>query len=174
MSIFVTDVETDGGLIGDNSMVCFGVVKLTDDLSTTPIFYGQTKPISKNYDPEALAISGFSREEHNGFEDPEQVMKRFEIWLKTHSKGKPILISDNNGYDASWINYYFLRFIGNNPFGWSSRRIGDLYCGMAKDTWASWKDLRITAHTHNPVDDAMGNAEALLKMKEMGLKISTK
>ena len=28
--------------------------------------------------------------------------------------------------------------------------------------------------THNPVDDAMGNAEALLKMKEMGLKIDLK
>lgn len=30
-------------------------------------------------------------------------------------------------------------------------------------------------HTHNPVEDAMGNAEALLHMKdEMGLKISWK
>lgn len=32
--------------------------------------------------------------------------------------------------------------------------------------------LRKTKHTHNPVDDAIGNAEALLQMKDMGLKIS--
>ncbi len=174
MSLFVTDVETDGALIGDNSMVCFGIVKLTDDLKTTPTFYGQTKPISDIYDAEALAISGFSREDHETFNDPKEVMEELNLWLKKHSKGKPILIADNNGYDASWINYYFLRFLGHNPFGWSSRRIGDLYCGMMKDTWAGWKELRITKHTHHPVDDAMGNAEALLKMKEMGLKITTK
>lgn len=172
MSLFVVDVESDGGLLGDNSMVCFGVVKLTPELDTT--FYGQTKPISKYYDPKALAVSGFSREEHLEFDDPQEVMENFEKWLKDNSKGRPILISDNNGYDASWINWYFLTYLGKNPFGWSSRRIGDLYCGMKKDTWAGWKKLRTTKHTHNPVDDAMGNAEALLKMKEMGLKIDTK
>lgn len=36
----------------------------------------------------------------------------------------------------------------------------------------NFKHLRKTRHTHNPVDDAMGNAEALLHMKEaMGLEI---
>jgi hypothetical protein len=34
-----------------------------------------------------------------------------------------------------------------------------------------WKKFRITKHTHNPVDDAVGNAEALLKFKELGLKM---
>lgn len=174
MSLFVVDVESDGGLLGHHNMVCFGVVKLTDDLKTAPTFYGKTRPITEHYDPDALAVSGFSREEHEEFDDPVQVMEDFAEYLKTNSKGRPILISDNNGYDASWINYYFLRFYGKNPFGWSSRRIGDLYCGMKMDTWAAWKKLRVTKHTHHPVDDAMGNAEALLKMKEMGLKIDTK
>lgn len=174
MSLFVVDVESDGGLLGHHNMVCFGVVKLTDDLKTTPTFYGKTRPITEHYDPDALAVSGFSRKEHELFDDPAQTMELFAGWLEKYSKGRPILISDNNGYDASWINYYFLRFYGKNPFGWSSRRIGDLYCGMMKDTWAGWKKLRVTKHTHHPVDDAMGNAEALLKMKAMGLKIDTK
>ena len=39
------------------------------------------------------------------------------------------------------------------------------------DTFANFKFLRKTRHTHNPVDDARGNAEALLAMKELGLKI---
>jgi len=172
MSLFVVDVESDGGLLGRHSMVCFGVVKLTPELDTT--FYGKTKPISEHYIEEALAVSGFSREEHLRFDDPKWVMLEFQQWLKDNSKGRPILISDNNGYDASWINWYFLTYLGKNPFGWSSRRIGDLYCGMKMDTRSGWKKLRTTKHTHNPVDDAMGNAEALLKMKEMGLKIDTK
>jgi hypothetical protein len=160
MSLFVTDVESDGQIIGRHSIVCFGVVKLTSELNTK--FYGQMKPISDQWIPDALAVSGFSREEHNTFPEPEYVMKTFADWLNKHSVGKPVLISDNNGYDASWINYYFHVYYGSNPFGWSSRRIGDLFCGAEHDMFYKWKKHRITTHTHNPVDDSCGNAEALL------------
>ncbi len=41
--------------------------------------------------------------------------------------------------------------------------------------FSSFKHLRKTEHTHHPVDDARGNAEALLQIKEeYGLKISFK
>jgi len=164
MSLFVTDVESDGQIIGKHSIVCFGVVKLTPELDTK--FYGQMKPISDQWIPDALAVSGFSREEHNTFPEPEYVMKTFADWLNKHSVGKPILISDNNGYDASWINYYFHVYYGKNPFGWSSRRIGDLFCGAEHDMFYKWKKHRITVHSHNPVDDATGNAEALLYLSK--------
>jgi hypothetical protein len=43
---------------------------------------------------------------------------------------------------------------------------------MEKDTFKTFKHLRKTQHTHHPIDEAKGNAEALLTMKyEMGLKI---
>lgn len=169
MSYVVVDVESDGQITGINSMVCFGAVVVEPSLKKT--FYGKIKPISDIWIPEALAISGFSREEHLTFDEPEKVMKEFAEWLKKVSDGQPILISDNNGYDASWINYYFWRYYGSNPFGWSSRRIGDLYCGMKMDSRANWKHLRKTRHDHNPVNDAKGNAEAILEMQKMGLKI---
>jgi len=169
MSYIVVDVESDGQIIVDNSMVCFGAVVVEPSLKKT--FYGKTKPISNIWVPDALAISGFSREEHLTFDDPVKVMKDFAEWIKKVSVGSPILISDNNGYDASWINYYFHKFYGSNPFGWSSRRIGDLYCGMKMDSRANWKHLRKTRHDHNPINDALGNAEALLEIQKMGLKI---
>lgn len=172
MSYFVVDVESDGQIIGKNGMVCFGAVKLTPALDTT--FYGKVKPISFNYDPKALAVSGISREEHEEFDDPKEVMEAFALWLRENSVGRPVLISDNNGYDASWINYYFHVYYGTNPFGWSSRRIGDLYCGVVKDTWATWKHLRVTKHTHNLSDVINDNTKILQKMKEMKLKINTK
>ncbi len=44
--------------------------------------------------------------------------------------------------------------------------------GIVRDTFQNFKHLRKTAHTHNPVDDAKGNAEALLAMKDqLQLKI---
>lgn len=169
MSYIVVDVESDGGIIGENSMVCFGAVIVDKKLDKT--FYGRTAPISDKYSPEALAISGFSREEHEKFIEPHVTMSLFAKWINDNSKGQPILISDNNGYDASWINYYFLKYYGSNPFGWSSRRIGDLFCGFYKDSHYQWKKHRKTKHTHHPVDDAKGNAEALLYLAEQGLKI---
>ncbi len=173
MSYIVVDVEADGEIPHKYSMVCFGAVVVESTLTKT--FYGKTKPISKNYIEDSLAISGFSREEHEQFDEPEKVMKEFAGWLKENSKGRPVFISDNLAFDWQWLNYYFHTYLGYNPFGYSGRRIGDLYCGMMKNTSlnAEWKRLyRITKHDHNPVNDAMGNAEALLKMVELGLKVN--
>lgn len=173
MSYIVVDVESDGGVPELYSMVCFGAVIIDDKLDKT--FYGKTKPISLDYIPSALAVSGFSRTEHLGFNDPKSVMVDFAEWIKENSVGKPTFISDNPAFDWQFINYYFHKYYGSNPFGFSARRIGDLYCGLVKDVSknAEWKKLyRKTRHTHNPVDDAMGNAEALLAMKKnLGLRI---
>jgi hypothetical protein len=169
MSWFSVDVEADGPIPGKYSMISFGAVLINDDLKTT--FYGKLKPISEFWIPDALAVSGHSREETLLFDDPEDVMKQFSNWLSQNSNGRPIFVSDNIAFDWQFINYYFHMFHGSNPFGYSARRIGDLYCGLVKDSFARWKHLRDTKHTHHPVDDAKGNAEVVLKMKKMGLKI---
>ena len=172
MSFIVVDVESDGPVPGLYSMVSFGAVIVEPSLSKT--FYGQLKPVSDDWIPDALAVSGHSREEHEGFDEPDEVMAKFATWLKDNSKGRPVFCSDNVAFDWMFICYYFHRFTGDCPFGWSGRRIGDIYCGMEKDAYARWKHLRKTKHTHHPVDDAKGNAEALIKMKDMGLKINLK
>lgn len=174
MSYIVVDVEADGQIPHKYSMVCFGAVVVEPSLKKT--FYGKTKPISNLWIPDALAISGYTREQHEQFDDPSDVMKKFESWILSNSNGKPTFISDNPAFDWSFMNWYFHYFLGKNPFGFSARRIGDLYCGMKMDTGLNneWKRLfRKTKHTHNPVDDAKGNAEALLAMKHLGLKIPT-
>ncbi len=172
MSYIVVDVESDGEIPHKYSMVCFGAVIVEPSLSKK--FYGDVRPISDNWVPEALAISGFTRKEHLKFGDPAMVMDGFAKWIARHSKGKPTFISDNPAFDWQWINYYFHTFYGSNPFGFSARRIGDLYCGMKMDAGlnSEWKrTLRKTRHSHNPTEDALGNAEALLAMQKMGLKI---
>jgi hypothetical protein len=169
MSYFVVDVESDGPIPAEFSMVCFGAVFLNHQLDQA--FYGRTRPVSDRFNPEALAISGFTREQHLTFDDPKVVMENFAAWLQQHSRGRPIFVSDNVAFDWQFINYYFHRFVGRNPFGFSGRRIGDLYAGLVKDASkaSEWKQFRITPHTHNPVDDARGNAEALKRFKELGL-----
>ncbi len=159
------DCESDGPCPGMHSLVCFGAVIVEAGLQRT--FYAELKPISDIYIPEALAISGFTREQHLKFPDPRDAMQNFEIWLNKNVEGRPVCWSDNNSYDMGFLNYYFWQQLGRNPFGWSSANLGSFYKGLRKDTYATFKHLRDTKHTHNPVDDAKGNAEALLKMQAM-------
>jgi len=171
MTYIMVDVETDGPTPADFSMICFGAVIVDDALDKT--FYGQLRPVSEKWIPEGLQISGFTREQTLQFDDPKNVMGKFHNWIKLNSKDKPIFISDNNGFDWQFINYYFHHFLGENPFGHSSTNLGSLYKGLVKDTTKNFKHLRKTTHTHNPVDDVIGNAEAVLNMKkELGLKIN--
>jgi hypothetical protein len=170
MPYVMVDVEADGPIPGDYSMICFGAVIVEPELART--FYGKLKPISEKFIPDALAVSGFTRKETLAFEDPQSEMTRFRDWVTTNCKSRTMFISDNNGFDWQFINWYFHHFVGNNPFGFSSTNLGSLYKGLQKDTFVNFKHLRKTKHTHNPVDDARGNAEALLQMKEMGLKIN--
>lgn len=174
-SYIIVDVESDGEYpesFTGYSMVCFGAIIVDSDLNKT--FYGQTKPISKFWKPDALAISGFTRDEHNQFNDPKQVMIEFDQWIKENSKGHPIFVSDNLAYDWQFINYYFHKYLGKNPFGYSGRRIGDMWCGFNNDMRLKWRHLRKTNHSHNPVDDARGNAEAMLEMQRLGLNLGIK
>ena len=170
MTYVMVDVEADGPIPADYSMICFGAVIVDEALDKR--FYAQLRPISEKWIPDSLKISGFSREQTMQFKEPKSAMTEFTDWLKLNCKNHPVFISDNNGFDWQFVNYYFHHFLGGNPFGHSSTNLGSLYKGLVKDTSKNFKHLRKTTHTHNPVDDVIGNAEALLHMKrEMGLKI---
>lgn len=171
MAYIMVDTETDGPIPGDYSMISFGAVLVNEKMNET--FYGRLRPTSDKFIPEALAVSGHSREETMTFDDPEKVMRDFATWIQeVCKKDRPVFISDNNGFDWMFVCWYFHHFTGSNPFGFSSQNLGSLYKGLVKDTFQTFKHLRKTAHTHHPVDDAKGNAEALLTLKkEHGLKI---
>lgn len=170
MPYVMVDIEADGPIPGDFSMVSLGAVIVEPALSRT--FYGQLEPISERWDPQALAVSGHTREETLAFDEPEGVMRRFAQWVTAECPERRIFIADNNGFDWQFVNWYFHHFLGSNPFGFSSQNLGSLYKGFVRDTRKSFKHLRKTKHTHHPVDDAKGNAEALLAMREQGLRIT--
>lgn len=170
MTYVMVDIEADGPIPGEYSMICFGTVIVRPALDLT--FYGKLKPISEKWVPEALRVSGFNREESLRFDEPADVMARFEQWLKANVSDRPMFVADNNGFDWQFINWHFHHFLGRNSFGFSSMNLGSLYKGLMKDTFVNFKHLRKTRHTHHPVDDAMANAEALLHMWDaLGLKI---
>jgi hypothetical protein len=90
-----------------------------------------------------------------------------------HTKGRAFFISDNNGVDYMFGCWYLHQFLGRNRFDHSSQNLGSLYKGLVGDMFQNFKHLRQRAYTHNALDDALGNAEALFAIKEQyDLKIA--
>lgn len=168
MTIFVCDVEADGPCPGLYSMVSFGLCRVDEDMSK-PVTFGSGVlfPTGHRHILEASAISGVSKEEQLQGAPSCAVMEAAVKWVKENSPdGFSVFVSDNNGFDWQFWNYYCHLYCLENPFGFSSRRIGDFWSGQ-RDNWKDqnkWKSLRKTKHDHNPVNDAIGNAEALSVM----------
>jgi len=173
MSCYIIDIEADGPIPGDYSMIEIGAIKLTENLDNT--FYLDIKPMTNKFSIPALASIGKTREETCNFHhEPDAAIFLFKEWVQGNNKEgtRPMFFSDNNGFDFMFTHWYFMHFLGVDPFGWTSRNLQDIFRGMKMDmNNRGFKKMRETKHTHNPVDDSLGNAEALLKMiKDMGLK----
>lgn len=136
------DVETSGPIPGEYSMLSIGAC-LVNAPETS--FECTLKPLNRNADPEALAMTGFSLDEleQNGTE-PRQAMIEFDAWVKAACKegDVPVLVGLNAPFDWSFVNYYFHRFHGENPFGFTALDIKAYYMGVMG---CAWGDTRSSA-----------------------------
>lgn len=134
--------------------------------------YGPAPTLNDESKFEFGAVDFKSKQSFHGYGATKETFTKFNQWLNQF-KGRLIFISDNSAYDWQFINYYFHKFFGFNPFGHSARRISDFYAGMKGDFFDStgWKKWRVTKHDHNPVHDALGNAEAFIKILAIGKSI---
>lgn len=168
MSYIMVDIEADGPCPGLYSMISLGAIVVEPHLNQT--FFGELAPISENFSQDALNVTGISREETLKYPSPGTTIKAFHEWLRSVQKGKLFFIADTGGFDWQFVNYYFWLFLGGNPFGHNALALGSIYKGFERNMFKNFKHLRKTKHTHNPVDDAKGNAEAFLSIQELGLK----
>ena len=138
--VFISiDVETSGPIPGDYSMLSIGACHVDDEALT---FYRELKPINKNADPKALEVSGFSLEELARTGDsPSDAMNALATWVKetAGADATPVFVGFNAPFDWSFVNYYFHKYVGANPFGFTALDIKAYYMGAMK---TSWKDTR--------------------------------
>ena len=99
---FSADVETDGPIPGPFSMLSFALVyagaydgnKFVKPTRYEQHFYAELKPISNEFDPEALRVNGMNRERLllEG-QSPDTVMREAMDWVqKVAGNGKPVLV----------------------------------------------------------------------------------
>ena len=167
------DIEASGPIPGEYSMLSLGAA-VVNDISKT--FYIELKPINDNYIQRALEVSKLSMNELKlrGIE-PAKAMKDFEEWINevcaSIGNARPVFVAFNATFDWSFINYYFHKFLGRNPFGISGLDIKAYYMGMKHCSWGETVKKKIDMqfksarkHTHNALDDAIEQAEIFEKM----------
>ncbi|MGH8502772.1 MAG: 3'-5' exonuclease [Gammaproteobacteria bacterium] len=159
------DVETAGPIPGVYSLLSIGACLVEDDSVS---FECLLKPISQKADPKALKISGFSLEylEREGL-DPKVTMQRFAEWLGQVAGARSLVfVGLNAGFDWSFINYYFHRYLHSNPFGFAALDIKALYMGATGVDWRESKSSEMVkllnpklTGDHDALNDARAQAE---------------
>ena len=157
------DVETAGPIPGEYSLLSIGACSIANPELA---FECELKPINANSVPEALEVTGLSLEDlsRTGLE-PCEAMSRFADWISSLS-GKPVFVGLNAPFDWSFVNYYFFRFLGDNPFGYTALDIKAFYLGKFGGAWGATKSSAMASHLrpelvgdHNALTDARYQAE---------------
>ena len=164
------DIEASGPIPGEFSLLSIGACTVG---KTNQTFYAELKPINSNFIKRALEVNGLSLAKlKNGGEKPAQAMARFEQWVKTVSQNtRPVFVGFNTTFDWSFIHWYFIKFLGRNPFGISGLDIKAYFMGKHQVAWHGTIKKKVralyppqTAHTHNALDDAKEQAEIFTQM----------
>ncbi len=164
------DIEASGPIPEEYSMLSVGACVVGKKSAT---FYSELKPINDKFVASALEVSGFSLEKlkQEGTE-PAAAMAHFEEWaLKVCGNFRPVFVGFNASFDWMFTHYYFLKFLGRDPFGISGIDIKAYFMGKLNTSWGETTKKRVAAqftpstkHTHNALDDAVEQAEIFEKL----------
>ena len=172
------DVEADGPVPGPYSMLSFGLAVAgrfdgTNFVADTPVnrtFYAELQPISEQFVPDALRVSGLDRERLTSTgETPADAMERASAWLASIAgDDRLVLVGYPLVFDWMWLYWYFVQFTSSgSPFGHSSGMdMKTMYTTKARvPIGQSTKSqmpralLSERRHTHHALDDATEQAE---------------
>lgn len=161
-----TDVETDGLIPGEHSMLSFAsaaylanktlIGTFAANLKTLPGASGDPKTMEWwQTQPEAWQAT------RNNLQDPADAMQSYVSWLKS-LPGKPVFVAYPAGFDFLFVYWYLIRFTGESPFSFSALDIKSYAMAMLKTEYKQavkrnmpkrWFDS--LPHTHVALDDAI-------------------
>lgn len=184
---FSADIETDGPIPGPYSMLSFALVyagsfdgkHFTRPRNFQENFYRELRPISENFQIEALRVNGLDRDRlcREG-DTPENAIREAYEWITGTAGGaKPVLVAYPLSFDWAWLYWYFVQFsLKGSPFNHS-------LCFDMKTAYAVKASVPISEagrskilpqllpdrrHTHHALDDATEQAEIFGNLFEWG------
>lgn len=161
-----TDIETDGPIPGEYSMLSFGSAAYRADKTLVATFSAnlETLPTAKT-DPDTMQWWQTQPQAWEACrQDPRpaaDVMPEYVAWLKS-LPGKPVFVGYPVGFDFTFIYWYLMKYAGESPFSFSALDIKTYAMALLKKDYRKatkrnmpkhWFDpLR---HTHIALDDAI-------------------
>jgi DNA polymerase III epsilon subunit-like protein len=167
------DIEAAGPNPADYSLLTIGACKVND---LQRMFYVELQPVSMKYIPDALDISRLSMERLAKRGIPAKAaMQQFDEWVRseTATGERAVFVAFNAAFDWMFVNDYFHRYLGRNPFGHTALDIKSFYMGLAGISWEETSMRYVSPRylgnqqlTHHALRDAMDQAQIFSKMLE--------
>lgn len=167
------DTEAAGPNPSQYSLLSIGACLVSDPGQR---FYVELAPTSPNVSPSALAVSGLSMDElERSGTRPEKGMLDFDAWVGSLRENgeEPVFVAFNAPFDWMFINDYFHRFVGRNPFGHRALDMKAFFMGLFRVPWDQ-TSMQDVAHRlgvnillpHHALQDARLQAELFRRMLE--------
>lgn len=170
------DIEADGPIPAQNSMLSLGAVAFTEDGKETGEFSANLQELpGAMQDPDTMNWWAKHPGEWDACrllpQDPEFVMMKFVKWVEGFS-GKPALVAYPAGYDFMFVYWYMMRFAKRSPFSFSAIDIKSFAMALLKKPYRqcskrnmpkNWFDENVQ-HSHVAVQDAREQGRLFLNM----------
>jgi DNA polymerase III alpha subunit (gram-positive type) len=174
------DIETAGPNPGNYSLLAIGACTIflpEDD------FYVEIKPVNNEFTTEALESSqlDLAKLRVRGL-TPQNAMYSFSQWIQdvTPAGNQPVFVALNAPHDWMFVNEYFHRYLGKNPFGYEALDINAFYMGISGVPWSQTGFRYIVSRypgklvlSHHALQDAQDQAIIFRKLLEESLKRSS-
>lgn len=163
------DIEADGPAPGLHSMISLGVAGITLEGKIVFKWEKNLKPLEGATQDENT-MKWWAKEENReaweycnkNQEDPATAMKDLnEKILELMQKWDLITCAAPAGYDYQFPNWYFVKFVGENPLGHKAHCMNSYLWAMKGEIHPSIYDFRKQflhpdfPHTHKALDDAL-------------------
>ena len=174
----IVDIEASGPYPGKYAMLSIGACTLEEPRSA---FYVELIPDSLEFTPEAMEVNQLSINQlkKQGM-DANEAMQKFSDWVMkiTPIGAKPVFTAFNAPFDWMFVNEYFHRYLGYNPFGHSALDIKAFYMGLNAVSWQETSHKEICKIycpgedelPHQALEDAVHEAELFLKFLQEASK----
>jgi DNA polymerase III alpha subunit (gram-positive type) len=175
------DIETNGPIPADYSMLSLGAVAMTSEGKLLSTFSANLElfPNAKEH-PDTMKFWSENQEVYlatrQNIINPKLAMEQFVNWVNDHP-GKPVCVCYPAGFDFTWLYYYIIHFGLESPFSFSALDIKTYAMATMKTEYRKSTKKNMPKrwfsnhpHTHIAVDDAIEQGELFCNM----LKENTK
>jgi DNA polymerase III epsilon subunit-like protein len=162
----VVDVETSGPTPGKFALLSIGACTISNPRQT---FYVELQPDAEGVLEEAMQINKLSIDElrKTGLQ-PREALAQLSDWVDgvLQENHKAVFTAFNAPFDWMFVNHYFHKYLGFNPFGHKALDIKAFYMGVYGVSWSDTSHNKVSAKlthdqqlSHHALDDAVMEAD---------------